>query len=273
MKLIQQKYFILNLERNSSSWLFTLPSGVVDVNDPRDKLKVYAKKIVYRNDFIVLTEGRNSINVNGVNYTVRSGSPNALLFMDELNSLVPDLFWTFDPYNSTVYVANKSEVTSYEINTGTLGTVLGFTGSFTVPPFMQHEVGIIDLSPPEVLIWRMNGLSSASLELTKNDFRNTDILCIIGTDVVPYATKVYRDVNGMFGHFLTARNLTNISLHLEDVNGVDLKSPNPITIIMAVEVWRDTEEEILRNTAQHLELSRLGLIGASLNKEKNLIRK
>lgn len=267
MKQLRSSYLLFNLAKGKSEWSFTLPSGLMSTNSPEEVIKLYVKKMVYRNDFEVITANRDTFTVDGVAKAIRHGSPNALLLAEELSTKHADIRWTFDGYTGALQISNISATTSHTVGPGTLGSVLGMTGPITLTPGSQAPCPLgVDLAPPELIVLRMRGLSSSSLEITEKGATVSDLLVTVGSDVSPYQTKVYRDGEGQYSHFLQQKELTDISLALEDSEGTPLASGNQITIILAVEFWRDDESDMLSLTREGIDMQKLALVGAHLNK-------
>ena len=265
MKLVKTSYYILRCPPGTNKWGFVLPPLAASVSGATERLRVYAKKVVLRNDFKVLYEGRNSVLLNGVRLTVRSGNPNALRFVEELNRLSETLLFTFDPYDGRVYVENYAGQPQ-TVGSDTLFGVLGFQGEITVPALGKVALGELDLAPPsEVMVIRMQGLSSSALEISAGeDHKSSDVLAVVGINVAPYGSFVYRDDNGLYAHYLSQRDLRDVKLLIENADGEVLVSNNSIVVVLGVEVWKDDEAELLREAKDQTEMARLGLIGASL---------
>lgn len=265
MKLLRSKFLLLTLAKGQSSWEFVIPAGMISCA-PGEQLKIYAKKVIYRNDFTVLTAGRDTFLVDGQPYAVRHGSPNALLFAGELSTKHPDLAWSFEGYDGRLYVNNISSTETHVIAPGTLGGVLGLETDLTLGPGESAAMPYsVDLAPPETIYFRMGGLISSSFEVKQGSVDVGSLLVAIGSDVVPYQTKVYKDSEGLYGHMLQVKALNELQLSLEDAEGTPIASHNPITVILAIE-WLVDDQGATRDLLQQsLELTKLSLLQGDIS--------
>jgi hypothetical protein len=267
MKLVSSRYLLVTLPAGQSTHRLTLPVGLVRCTESHQKLKIYAKKIVLRNAFPVFSAATNSLLVNGAAVTLRTGSPAATLLADELTKKIPTSRWSFDTYDGTLYVQNIGGA-ALQLQPGTCGPLLGLTGPLTVPPGSgSYLPTAVNLSPPDIVLFRSD-LVIETLELTPSQCSTSDVLSFVGMDVPPYATKVFHDETGMYGHFLKRNELQTLTLRLTDQGSTPLVSPLPILLVLACEVWQDDEGALLSLTREQLDLSKLRLLQGEMQTQK-----
>lgn len=245
MKVSRTKYVILKLQRGRGHWTFTLPPGLIATTDARERLRIVVRKAVFRNDFLVVKPGTDTLYVNGAAVVLRHGSPNALQLVAELNQMQAQLRFSFDTYDGKLSVSNVGAAPC-SLNPGSISNILGLSEPVTLAPGSTYRMPFgVDLAPPEVLFLRVDTLNSSALEVDASESRSRDLLCAIGVDGPPYATVIYRDSASEYGQFLSVRQLNTISLRLVDQEDVEQVSNNPIMVVLGVEFVIDDESAIL----------------------------
>ena len=267
MKLLSYRYLLLNLDANKSNWTYNVPSGLIRSDPTREKMKIYIKKLVWRSDFEVISSGKSRIKINNQIVNVRQGSPDVIAFCSELSLINEDLKFEFDTYESKLIIINESQINTFTIDPFEMVSITGITAPITVSPqTSQKAQSRIDLAPSESLMFKSDFITN-DLQITESGgATSSNILAVIGNNVAPYATGVYNDQGGAYGHFLMRNTLDKIELYLEDNTGVRISSANPITMILAVEIYRDDSGEQLDIGKEQLDVLKLQLLGQDLQK-------
>lgn len=241
--------------------------------NPKHRLKIYIKKAIIRNDFEVVRSGRNTLGIDigaGMQtITLRNGTPNVIDFITELNAVFAgyNVSWSFDTYSSRVMITNQNanDITLYPETIG--GSIIYFDSPLIIPAGSTQFVGKLDLTSEEIVIIRMDNLTSTALNIDQSgNAKGDNILAGILMDAAPYQGLIYRDITGLYGQWCS-EDITDIRLSMQTIDSELLELQSDAILVMGIETYRDDESDIASGIQELISLQQLTLVGQDLQRQ------